>query len=205
MLKAEAEGCSVLTSGGVAGACWQAALNPARCGVTLREGEGEERALAQERTEQFIEEMGLPDMAVHTDELPWVPQGEQVWFKPLRFDLTSGRWINLLKVEGGGKVNRHRHTGGQVMGYCVEGSWHYLEREWVARPGTLVYEPPGDIHTLVVDEEVGYMITLFILEGTVQYIDDDDNLIYQDDVFSKMERYLRFCEEQGIEPIDLRY
>jgi len=74
----------------------------------------------------------------------------------------------------------------------------------VARPGTLVYEPPGDIHTLVVDgaEE---MITLFILEGSVQYLDDDDNLIHQDDVFSKLERYLSFCEQEGIEPRDLRF
>src|ERR671911_217235 len=77
--------------------------------------------------------------------------------------------------------------------------------EWVARPGTLVYEPPGDIHTLVVDEGVEEMQTLFVLEGTVQYIDDNDDLIYQDDVFSKLERYLKFCDEQGIEPQDLRY
>jgi 2,4'-dihydroxyacetophenone dioxygenase len=49
------------------------------------------------------------------------------------------------------------------------------------------------------------MITLFFLEGSVQYMDDDDNLLYQDDVFSKMERYLTFCREQGIEPQDLRY
>jgi 2,4'-dihydroxyacetophenone dioxygenase len=49
------------------------------------------------------------------------------------------------------------------------------------------------------------MQTLFILEGVIQYLDDDDNVIYQDDVFSKLERYLRFCEEQGIEPLDLRY
>ena len=152
-----------------------------------------------------IEEMGLSDQAIQSDELPWVPQGERVWFKPLRFDLTSGRWANLLKVKGDGKVNRHRHTGGQVLGYCIEGSWHYLERNWVARPGTFVYEPPGDIHTLVVDEGEEGMLTLFILEGTIQYIDDDDNLIYQDDVFSKLERYLKYCEEQGIEPKDLRY
>ena len=151
-----------------------------------------------------ILEMGLPDQAIHSEDLPWVPQGERVWFKPLRFDLATGRWVNLLKVTGGGKVNRHRHSGGQVLGFCIQGSWHYLERDWVARPGTFVYEPPGDIHTLVVDaaEE---MITLFLLEGVVQYLDDDDNLIYQDDVFTKMERYLKFCREQGIEPQDLRY
>ena len=148
--------------------------------------------------------LGLPDRAIHGDELPWVPQGDRVWFKPLRFDLTRGQWINVLRVKGEGRVNRHRHTGGQVLGYCLQGSWRYLERDWVARAGTLVYEPPGDIHTLVVDgaEE---MITLFILEGSVQYLDDDDRLIHQDDVFSKLERYLSFCEQEGIEPRDLRF
>lgn len=153
---------------------------------------------------QSILDLGLPDQAIQSDELPWVPQGDRVWFKPLRFDLANGRWINLLKVTKNGKVNRHRHSGGQVLGYVIQGSWHYLEREWVARAGTFIYEPPGDIHTLVVDgaEE---MLTLFILEGVIQYLDDDDNIIYQDDVFSKLDRYLTFCREQGIEPVDLRY
>jgi 2,4'-dihydroxyacetophenone dioxygenase len=153
---------------------------------------------------QTIVEMGLPDRSVQSDEIPWVPQGERVWFKPLRFDLANGRWVNLLKITGGGKVNRHRHSGGQVLGYCLQGSWHYLEREWVARPGTFVYEPPGDIHTLVVDE-AEEMITLFLLEGVVQYLDDDDNVIYQDDVFTKMERYRSFCRQQGLEPLNLQY
>ena len=153
---------------------------------------------------QTILEMGMPDQAIQSDQIPWVPQGDRVWFKPLRFDLANGRWVNLLKVTGGGKVNRHRHSGGQVLGYCIQGSWHYAEREWVARPGTFVYEPPGDIHTLIVDaaEE---MITLFILEGVIQYLDNNDNLIYQDDVFTKLERYLTFCRQQGIEPQNLYY
>ncbi len=151
---------------------------------------------------QTIMELGLPDQAIQSEELPWVPQSDRVWFKPLRFDLTNGRWVNLLKVTGGGRVNRHRHSGGQVLGFCLQGRWHYAEREWEARPGTFVYEPPGDIHTLIVDED---MITLFLLEGVIQYLDDDDNLIYQDDVFTKLERYLTFCRQQGIEPQDLRY
>ena len=151
-----------------------------------------------------IARFGLPDQAIQSDQIPWVPQGEGVWFKPLRFDLVNGRWVNLLKVVREGKVNRHRHSGGQVLGFVINGSWRYLEREWVARPGTFVYEPPGDIHTLVVDgaEE---MLTLFMLEGVIQYLDDDDNIIYQDDVFTKLDRYLSFCRAEGIEPLDLRY
>ena len=161
--------------------------------------------MATREFDVFVEQMGLPDQAIQSDELPWVPQGERVWFKPLRFDLTSGRWVNLIRMTGDGRVNRHRHTGGQVLGYCIRGSWRYLEREWVARPGTFVYEPPGDIHTLVLEDGNEEMVTLFILEGVVQYLDDEDNILYQDDVFSKMERYLRYCREQGIEPKDLRY
>ncbi|MDP9411591.1 MAG: 2,4'-dihydroxyacetophenone dioxygenase family protein [Actinomycetota bacterium] len=161
--------------------------------------------MATRGLEAFVEQMGLPDQAIQSDEIPWVPQGERVWFKPLRFDLTSGRWVNLIRMTGDGRVNRHRHTGGQVLGYCIQGSWRYLEREWVARPGTFIYEPPGDIHTLVLEDGNEEMITLFLLEGVVQYLDDEDNILYQDDVFSKMERYLRYCQEQGIEPKDLRY
>lgn len=153
---------------------------------------------------ETILEMGLPDRAVDSDALPWVPQGERVWFKPLRFDLANGRWVNLLKITGGGKVNRHRHSGGQVLGYVLQGGWRYLERNWIARPGTFVYEPPGDIHTLVVDEGEE-MLTLFILEGVVQYLDDDDNVIYQDDVFTKLERYRNYCRDHGLQPVDLCY
>ncbi len=153
---------------------------------------------------QAILKLGLPDQAIQADELPWVPQGDRVWFKPLRFDLASGRWVNLLKVTGQGKVNRHRHAGGQVLGFVIQGSWRYLERDWVTRPGTFVYEPPGDIHTLIV-EGAEEMQTLFLLEGVIQYLDDDDNVISQDDVFTKLEHYLAYCKHEGIEPKDLRF
>lgn len=161
--------------------------------------------MTQGSSMETIVRMGLADHAVNIDEVPWVPQGERVWFKPLRFDLTNGNWINLLKVKGGGKVNRHRHAGGAVIGYCVQGSWHYLEREWVARPGTLIFEPPGDIHTLIVEETEEEMQTLFLLSGTIQYLNDEDQVIYQDDVFTKLDRYLKYCEANGIQPMELCY
>lgn len=153
---------------------------------------------------KFTEMMGLPDQAIDFDQVPWIPQSERVWFKPVRFDLARGQWINFLKVTPGGKVNRHRHTGGQVMAYTIQGQWHYLEREWVAKPGTFVYEPPGDIHTLMVDGDEE-MITLFILEGTVQYLDDEDKVFYQDDVFTKLKLYHEYCENNGIPKLNLTY
>ena len=47
--------------------------------------------MIDEPLKAFTEDMALPDRAVHSAELPWVPQGERVWFKPLRFDLVTGR------------------------------------------------------------------------------------------------------------------
>lgn len=163
-------------------------------------------AVTQSSTMSAYEEilkLSMPDRAIDIDSVPWVPQGDsgRVWFKPLRFDLKTGRWINLIKMVGGGKINRHRHSGGQVLGYCVEGAWHYAERTWQAKPGTLVWEPPGDVHTLIVDGEG--MVTLFIIEGVIEYIDDNDQLIYQDNIFTKMERYVNYCKANGIEPVDL--
>ena len=75
---------------------------------------------------------------------------------------------------------------------------------WAARAGSYVYEPAGDVHTLVTlgDEE---MITLFLLEGVIQYLDDGDSVVSQDDVFTKLDRYLAYCRREGIEPVDLRY
>jgi quercetin dioxygenase-like cupin family protein len=153
---------------------------------------------------EFTKLVGLPDQAIDLNEIPWVPQTDRAWFKPVRFDLTTGSWINLLKVKPGGKVNRHRHTGGKVLAYTIQGTWRYLERNWVAKPGTFVYEPPGDIHTLVVDGEED-MITLFLLDGSVQYLDDEDRMIYQDDVFSKLKLYLDYCREKNIPVRNLQY
>jgi 2,4'-dihydroxyacetophenone dioxygenase len=153
---------------------------------------------------EFVMKFGMPDQAIDINKIPWVPQSDRVWFKPIRFNLASGQWINLLKITPGGKVNRHRHSGGQVMAYTIQGKWHYIERDWVAEPGTFVYEPPGDIHTLVIDGEEE-MITLFILEGVIQYLDDKDQVFYQDDVFTKLKLYREYCAKHNIQEHHLIY
>jgi hypothetical protein len=149
-----------------------------------------------------LTELTLGDRAIDTNAIPWIPYTEGIYVKPLRLDLASGRWINLTKTEGAGMVNRHRHIG-PVTGFVLEGSWRYLERDWVATKGTIVYEPPGDIHTLMSDP--GGSTTLFQIEGALLYMDEDDNVVGQEDVFSFTKLYLDYCREHGIEPIDLNY
>ena len=82
------------------------------------------------------------------DTLPWVPQVDGVWVKPLRICPSRGRWTNLLRVTKRGTINLHRHLDA-VEAWVIKGEWRYLERNWVGRPGHMSSEPPGDIHTLV--------------------------------------------------------
>jgi hypothetical protein len=84
-----------------------------------------------------------------------------------------------------------------------EGSWYYAETDGVARAGTFVGEPPGDIHTLISNEEG--TVTLFMLEGALLYVDEDDNVVGFDDVLAHMHKYHEFCRGEGIEPVDLDY
>ncbi len=145
----------------------------------------------------------LPDQAIADASIPWVPLSAGVVYKPLRFDFTTGTWVNVLRIDPGAGLSRHRHNGGPVLAYTLAGSWRYLERTWVAEPGTFVYEPPGDIHTLVSGPDG--MTTLFVTDGVLQYFDDNDVLTREDNVFTRYKGYIDYCASNGLEPVDLRY
>ena len=44
------------------------------------------------------------------------------------------------------------------------------------------------------------MVTLFIVHGVIQYLDDEDRLVQQDDMRSRRRVYLEHCAANGIEP-----
>ena len=47
------------------------------------------------------------------------------------------------------------------------------------------------------------MVTLFIVNGVIQYLDDEGRVVRQDDLRSRRQLYLDHCREQGIEPVAL--
>src|SRR5688572_21717146 len=117
---------------------------------------------------------GVGDLAVKAlpdDERLWVPQAENVWFRPLLLNRVNGEWVNLLRVRRSGVLSRHRHPS-PVHGYVIKGEWRYLEHDWIAREGMYVFEPPGEVHTLVVDPHIEEMITLFHVSGALIYLDE---------------------------------
>ena len=147
----------------------------------------------------------LADFLVQTADLPWIPQGsDNVWFKPVRISLEQDSWVNLLKVAKSGIVNRHRHLA-EVEGWVIQGRWHYIEHDWQAVPGAFVYEPPGDVHTLVADVEDASepMLTLFSIHGPIEYVDEQGELAYVENAQTKLERYQQYCNEARIKPQQL--
>lgn len=141
----------------------------------------------------------IADMAVTAipdDERLWVPQAPNVWFRPLLLNRVTGEWVNLLRVRRAGMLSRHLHPA-PVHGYVINGSWRYLEHNWIARAGMYVFEPPGEIHTLVVDDD-DEMITLFHVSATLIYFDDQMKPCGHDDVHTKIEMCRRHFEAVGL-------
>ena len=124
--------------------------------------------------------------AIPGDERVWVPQAKDVSFRPLLFNTVTGGWCNLLRVRRSGVLSRHRHPMA-VVGYVIKGRWRYLEHDWVAEEGSFVYEPPGEIHTLIVPDDCAEMITFFNIGGAMIYVDDTGRQTGYEDVFTKID------------------
>lgn len=135
--------------------------------------------------------------AMPEDERLWVPQAPSVWFRPLLLNTVMGEWVNLLRVRRSGMLSRHLHPS-PVHGYVIRGSWRYLEHDWIATEGMYVFEPPGEIHTLVVDDDVEEMITLFHVSGALIYYDENNQPCGHDDVHKKIEMCSRHYEAVGL-------
>ncbi len=135
--------------------------------------------------------------AIPDDERLWVPQAENVWFRPLCLNRSQGYWMNLLRVRKSGVLSRHRHPN-PVHGFVLKGRWRYLEHDWVAEEGSYVFEPPGETHTLVVPEGVEEMITYFQVNGIMYYVDPWGKPLGYEDVFTKIDLCRAHFEAVGL-------
>ena len=135
--------------------------------------------------------------AVPTDERVWVPQAEGVWFRPLLLNTLQGQWCNLLRVRKSGILSRHLHPA-PVHGYVIKGRWRYLEHDWVAETGSFVYEPPGEVHTLIVPDDCTEMITFFNISGAMIYLDEAGRTVGYEDVWTKIDMCRRHYADAGL-------
>ena len=145
--------------------------------------------------EHFITNTNLDD-----DRL-WVPYANGVWFQPCGFNVTSGGFSVVLKGLPGSVVGTHYHVG-TVHGYTMRGHWRYLEHDWIAKPGTYIYEPAGEAHTLVITEDSPEpMITLFVVGGGLIYLDKAANGSFAayEDGLTLLELTRKYYREAGLD------
>jgi quercetin dioxygenase-like cupin family protein len=133
--------------------------------------------------------------------VPFTPYSEDVKIKLLRADPVTGQMCVILSAPGGTGLGVHKHYGSVIL-YTIKGAWRYVEHDWVARAGDFVYEPAGSSHTFQV--EPGETTEAFIIvEGALQFLDEDGNSLAIEDWRSMYQRYLDYCEQEGIEAPDV--
>ena len=135
------------------------------------------------------------------DAKRWVPIREGVAFRPFLFDVANGGWSSVLRIAPGQQLACHYHTQ-PVYGYTIEGSWRYLEHDWIANEGTFIYEPPGEMHTLVAHETKG-MMTFFVTRGSLIYTDAAGRQSGYEDVFSRLALARAHWAAHGLDPAEL--
>ncbi len=134
-------------------------------------------------------------------EVPFIPYSEHVTIKLLRVDRASGQIAVILKGPPGAQIGRHKHYGSVTL-YTIRGAWRYLEHDWVARAGDFVFETASSSHTFVTEGDE--MVEVFaVVEGALEFLDDDGNPIGIEDWRSMYQRYLDYCQEESIPPIEV--
>jgi len=126
---------------------------------------------AGEKPASALSEIFLASAMPDADERLWVPQTESVSFRPLCLSVSSGFYVNLLRVRGAGLLSRHRHPG-PVHAYVLKGRWRYLEHDWVAEEGSLT--------------------------GALLYCDRGGKVVGAEDVFSKLKLAQEHYEAVGL-------
>jgi 2,4'-dihydroxyacetophenone dioxygenase len=144
----------------------------------------------------FYEQVGVTHQS--NASIPWVPWeiGEGVFLKLFKVDPIHGLMVLLLKAPGGIQLGRHRHTG-FVQLYTVQGAWKYNEHDWTARKGDVVYETADSTHSFVTEpgEDV---IAFVVLNGSLEFLDEKDNVLWTETWRTALTRQRKYCAAQGI-------
>lgn len=130
------------------------------------------------------------------EESPWVPFGDNAAIRHLAFDVRNNVYANVLWIKSAGVIGTHKHRG-MVWAIGLEGSFRYLEYDWICHPGEFITEFPGHSHTLVTDEPNG-MKAFFWMQGANEFYDENGQFVETLDVWWFIKHYESHCKEHGI-------
>jgi len=141
---------------------------------------------------------------IDVEALPWMPfapYSDDIFLKLIKVDPIRGEWTALLKSPPFTELPMHHHSG-TVMVWTVAGRWRYKEHDWVAGPGSFVFETAASRHTpmTVGDEEV---VTLNIVQGDWNVMSPEGAVLAIENWKSMVDRYRNFCKRCGIDAVDV--
>jgi len=142
---------------------------------------------------------------VDDESVPWVPLAplsDKAQIKYLRLDPVRGEIIALVRLAAGARLPRHHHSGSVIV-YTLEGRWKYLESDWIAGPGSMVFDSAASAHTPQVVGNGAPATTLNIIMGDVTFYSGDNEVLAIENWKSSLQRYLDYCACAGIAPRDL--
>jgi 2,4'-dihydroxyacetophenone dioxygenase len=143
----------------------------------------------------IVEEYAADDRYISERELPWFPWVGDIEIKVLRADNRNGQFVLGLRSAVDAVLGKHRHRG-TVTAVILRGRFEYFEYDWIASPGDYVRENPGAIHTLHIFEDSEIVFTI---DGSIEFLNDDETLNNTMDMWSFVHLYAKFCEGNGIE------
>jgi quercetin dioxygenase-like cupin family protein len=138
----------------------------------------------------------VPGFHFGADECPWIPGEPGTWNKFMLFDLRKNSFATVFKMAPGVAIPPHYHVQA-VAGYVLQGRWKYKEYDWVAGPGSFVYEPAGEVHTLQNGDET--MVSFFHVTGPHITVDTEGRQIAYVDAFIARDYVRQYCESAGID------
>jgi hypothetical protein len=134
---------------------------------------------------------------VADETIPWM-DGDNHRYKLLRVERGTGLRVLRLQLPAGFRAPRHRHTG-DTIGYTLSGAWGYEEYGSRYEANSLIYEPTGSVHTLIVfpdNREVTDVV--FVGRGGNMTLDENDNVILVTDSETLLEEYYQRCDAAGV-------
>jgi len=126
---------------------------------------------------------------VQSADMHWVPTGPGKAFRPLRF--WDGGWSELMRLDRGAEVARHRHTGG-VDAYVVEGQRLLATGEFLGA-GDYQREPPGTVDAWGASGTEPCVVYLRI-EGDIEYLDPNGVVTALVNSSTQAAAYREWCE-----------
>jgi len=137
---------------------------------------------------------------IDSESLPWFEWYPGHYLKLVKLNPATGQIITFIRSVPNVSLNVHFHPG-TVIVYTVQGAWTYDEG-WIARAGDVVFETAGSTHSPRMCGDVE-TIVFAVIEGALCFCDDDGAIVDYENWQTLLARYHRYCEEHGIEPVDI--